>query len=258
MELLRSWYTRWYTFATTRKSKAAGCAVFVGTFVVLCSIASMIAGTIGIVGETVGILPTATSKPLPTATTAPTAILLPTATPVPTIAPTSTPSPTEAPELTSATEPTDVPVAVTSSTGLGISRSAFVASFESAGVTFENSPLRDGRERMLGTSTNKVVTIEIIGPASNVTEASVLAPASSDETTNTLTILHMAQILKVGAPEWEGGLDWLTTSITELGQERRAGTEEGMRTETIGQKRVRLGTLDLSGTVIFILAIESL
>jgi hypothetical protein len=74
--------------------------------------------------------------------------------------------------------PTAEPVAIL---GLGVARATARSTWESdsnGGFAFEDAPLADGRERLLGRSADRLVNLELIGPAASLTEITVSTPSA--------------------------------------------------------------------------------
>ena len=124
-------------------------------------------------------------------------------------------------------------------------------SFRQAGFRFSDSPLRDGRDRLIAEQDR--VTLELIGPADNLEEVVLSAAPSNDQAANTLMVLHMSRLLFVGTPDWNGNIDWLNQSIRELGADIQAGEQEPSPEQIVDGKRVRLFTIDIgSGNLLFL------
>ncbi len=149
--------------------------------------------------STAVVIATPTSTPQLTPTSLPTAAPIPTNTPMPTPQPTATPRPTSTPRVL----------------GLGVSRRAVMEQFEDPafGFTFENSPLLDGRQRVLGQNPEGAL-VELIGPRSNLTEASISVFLSSDDYQNTINVLAML-LLIISTTSWESAADWLPDALLQ-------------------------------------------
>ncbi len=160
--------------------------------------------------------PTATAMPLPTYTPTPTATPTPTPTPTETAVPTATPIPT--PRPTATPRPTPQP------RGLGVDRQSVVMQFEDPafGFVFEDSPLLDGRQRILGQNPEGAI-VELIGQRHNLTEASITVFLSSDDYQNTINVLAMVLLIN-STTSWAGGVDWLTNSMLRAVDEGSVST----------------------------------
>ena len=86
----------------------------------------------------------------------------------------------------------------------------------SLGFTFrERQILEDGSQRVLGLSKNGQVLIELIGPAPELTEASVSAEITGGARNATMNGLAMAGLLRRIFPDWTGSTDWLTNAMAK-------------------------------------------
>lgn len=101
--------------------------------------------------------------------------------------------------------------------GLGVTQAAIQGVYQKDGLTFENSPLSDGRPRSLGDMQDAF--IELIGPPENVRQASIFATmkgGGQDQLNRTKEMLRT--FLRTVASDWEEGDAWLTTAMDTSGE----------------------------------------
>lgn len=110
--------------------------------------------------------------------------------------------------------PSNLPVKATpTATGIGISRRALQAVYEPWGFVFTSSPLLDGRQRVMADQATTMV--ELIGPASEVEEASVIAIVPNDDPDAAVSIvLYMMLLPQAVLPGWDSS-DWVGDHIEE-------------------------------------------
>lgn len=101
-------------------------------------------------------------------------------------------------------------VSVAMAQAIGISYDQVMASFDGGIIVEKSTPVR-GEDRYMGSTADKLATLEIIGPKINISKASLVlgvgvsdAPAGIIER-NERFILHF---LKNTMPEWKGSSEW--------------------------------------------------
>ena len=112
--------------------------------------------------------------------------------------------------------PTDEPSAPRGT--LGTSRASVIDLFTESGLGFSfrsEETLDDGSIRVMGLSENEQVLIELIGPASELTEASIVAEVTTGDARNsTLNAIALAGLLRHIFPRWDDSTEWLTNAMT--------------------------------------------
>ena len=140
---------------------------------------------------------------------------------------TSRSRPTNTPASTPTETPTKAPV------GLGVSRDAVEDVFSD--FDLEDSPLKDGRERLLGGSPDGAATLELIGERDNLEQAALIMTVNAMGTQE--VILYSGALITVILPDWEGDADWFAASVIELAD----SPEQNAETETrYGDARITL------------------
>lgn len=170
--------------------------------------------------------PTATPIP-PSATPNPPTptVIIPTATPVP---PTSTPLPPTATSIPSTPTLAASPRAAMS--GIGRTRHDIQSIYEKPEIGFvfkEGAPVR-GQPQVLGTSKNGLAMLQIIGPEDNIYEVSMLIGVPNDNPSVVAqNAVYLLGLVKVAAPDWDGGVQWVTDNLEIAIQEGEATTTHG-------------------------------
>ena len=115
-------------------------------------------------------------------------------------------------------EETDETIVVT---GLGVSRDAVEDAFSS--FDFEDAPLNDGRERLLGEALDGALTLQLIGEDSNLEEAALIMTvnAGANDSIPGYASLFLSTVL----PGWAGGADWFEQGVIELADDSRQNAE---------------------------------
>jgi hypothetical protein len=204
---IRRWAAWWMESLLGRGSTAGqAAAILVGAFALGCAYLAFAEGFQNAVGA-ISIIatpePTATPAPTPRPTTVevdPTEAPLPTAT--------LTPAPSATPQPTPSVEPTEAPAGP-----LGVSRAVLQKRYEQAGFIFQPAPATDGQLRVTGANPRTLATIELIGPADNITQAAMTlvmldADAESQAAADLLTGLLSATL-----PDWADGPAWLEDQL---------------------------------------------
>ena len=111
--------------------------------------------------------------------------------------------------------------------GLGVTRDSIVNMFTepSLGFTFkETQTLGDASQRVLGLSKNSQVLLELIGPASELTEASITAEITGGARNATMNGMMIAGLLRRIFPRWRGSTNWLTDAMKRAEDEHTTST----------------------------------
>ena len=98
-----------------------------------------------------------------------------------------------------------------------LTRWQFVDVFTHRDIGFfcQSSPLIGGQARLLCESPNGLAMIELIGPPSNLTEASLLTftPDANDSDGKALRGIYLLGFIKAVYPNWNGMVDWFERSF---------------------------------------------
>ena len=117
--------------------------------------------------------------------------------------------------------------------GLGVSRDAVVNAFSDFG--FDDAPLNDGRERLLGEAPVGATTLELIGERASLEEAALVMTVNTGA--NDSLILYSGLLLTTVLPGWEGSADWFEESVIQLAD----NSEQNAEVETrYGDVRITL------------------
>jgi len=174
--------------------------------------------------------PSTTASPQPVVVASPATTAAP---PSPSVAPSPTPQ-------------------VVRSPGIGVSRTAIQSIFEQSeiGFTFESSSSVASQPRVMGTSRNRLATIELIGPSSELVSASILIGIPNDDTqARNLNVAYTLGFIKHAAPEWIDGPTWFNDQIVAMAN--GASTEAST---TFSDKQATLNVIKEMG--IFTLTIK--
>lgn len=103
--------------------------------------------------------------------------------------------------------------------GLGITQAAIQDMYK-ADYAFVDSPLNDGRPRVMGSSADKFDWIELIGAPQNVQSATLSRTLhdGNDEKMNAIR-QSLRSFLKVTTPDWSAGDAWLTAVMGRAGEQ---------------------------------------
>src|SRR3989339_1270078 len=83
--------------------------------------------------------------------------------------------------------------------------------------TMEKSTPVKGEDRYMGTTSNNLLTLEIIGKKDNITRASIIAPLPPDNfEINTESSVLLAQFLKNAIPEWKESTSWVADLLVKI------------------------------------------
>lgn len=127
--------------------------------------------------------------------------------------------PQASPPPVAAAPPVATPVAAPQPDGIGVSRAAVQSIFEQSqiGFKFEQSSDVQGQSRVIGESPNGLAFVELIGPSSNLTNATiVIGFPSDDQQARMLSAAYILGFIKNAAPEWTDGNDWVAKNMAAL------------------------------------------
>jgi hypothetical protein len=134
---------------------------------------------------------------------------------------TPTPLPTNTPTPRPPNTPTTTPNLAQTATsealnalGLGISRNEIRNFYAVLGFDFRNGAPVDGQPQIVGTSESNLALMQIIGPAENVIDVSMIAfITTSNDDENALTVFYFLGLFNLITPEWEGASDWFGNNV---------------------------------------------
>lgn len=144
----------------------------------------------------------------------------PTQTPEPTATakPTQTPSPTAKPTVKPTTVPAEEPSIVQ---GMGVPREKVQAAFEKLNFVFKPSSAVRGQPRVM--AQRDIAIVEIIGPASDITQASVLlALSANDSDAATRGLIYWGMLITAIAPDRDIG-PWVVDQMKAATEVIRKG-----------------------------------
>lgn len=110
----------------------------------------------------------------------------------------------------------------TAKAGLGVSRDAVEDAF--GDFDFEDAPLKDGRDRLMGDSPGESATLELIGEKDNLEEVALLMTVSSTGG-NSEVLRYSRPFITTVLPDWQGGVDWFENGVIELADDSRQNAE---------------------------------
>ena len=123
--------------------------------------------------------------------------------------------------------------------GLGATRKSFQDTFSdelAGGFTLEWMASDTGLEQIMGRSKDGRALLIVVGPASDVIRVSLFMEDSRQVADN--NAIYMALLLKHAAPEWTGGLNWVSSAFGDVGQEGRTFTDlDNGKRVTFGKSR---------------------
>lgn len=112
--------------------------------------------------------------------------------------------------------------------GIGVPREALRSLFEKPeiGFTFNRGSPSDGQENYIGTKRTAIV--QLIGPANNLTYASITVSVPNDNKAEVLlNSVYLLGFLKHAIPGWSESQQWLKDAIPEATRSDRARTTSG-------------------------------
>ena len=126
--------------------------------------------------------------------------------------------------------------------------------FEEYGINFDSSPLSNGEPRMIGkvNQSKAVVSVELIGLADNINRATLIIGAIKDGPLILGNIACMAIFMRNTMPDWQGGMNWLNSSIKKVINAKTS--DKAIREIVHGDKRATLSFVKELG--LFFLTIE--
>lgn len=136
--------------------------------------------------------------------------------------------------------------------GLGISRDTASIHFQGLGYSFKDSPLSDGRQRVLGNINGPTPSVELIGDPDNLNAASLtLAIKTGDKTSTNNSIFYINDFLKFFMPDWADGYDWVSNNLV------KASTTSGGLKTSVGNNQVTLQSIGASDGAVTVLSIKA-
>ena len=140
-----------------------------------------------------------------------------------------------------------------SAEGLGVSRAdvrgkvdTYLQTAVTPAVTleYEAGKLFSGESRLMGTSDNPSILLELIGDPSDLESVSVMfVPSAKDLTQNMASIAVVIAIMQVTFPEWADSVTWFNNAL-ESGSEKTQVTRNG-KVVTIQNLAEVLGVITL-------------
>ncbi|MGG6242579.1 hypothetical protein ACQ4N7_28540 [Nodosilinea sp. AN01ver1] len=134
---------------------------------------------------------------------------------------------------------------------LGVNKSDFRDTFSQLGAAFlfEDAPLTDGTPRLLGTSPDKLVMMELYGSTNLVTKASMMTFIGKGVPSDLLALYNVTFLDEV-AP----GYDWnaqLSETVNEL-----LTSDSEKKTLRAGDKVVSVSLSEASGIAVLLVSVE--
>lgn len=157
------------------------------------------------------------------------------------------------PTVVLASIPTNTPLADTSTSAsgpaqadgspspLGITQESLRGVYEDFGFTFKDATQVNGQPRIMGEAAT--ASVELIGPPENLVQAGVMFAATEDQDQNTANLVYMIALLNGAVYEWDGAIDWLTTSFPRA-------IEQGSVSTTQQNKYIELSAFKDLGLII--------
>ena len=150
--------------------------------------------------------------------------------PLVTPVPTSTSTPTNTPTETAAPTATRTPKV----NGIGVSRSKIQSVFSSLGFSFRSGTPVDGMSQTIGASEEGLALIQLIGPNTELVEASIVIFIPNDAPDKTLlNSAYMLGLTSVVLPNWNSSADWITTNVDKAVRSSRETYEASTRVDGI-------------------------
>jgi hypothetical protein len=87
---------------------------------------------------------------------------------------------------------------------------------------FTRSVGDDGQEQLLGTVSDDLAVVRLVGPSEEIAEAGVTiqVPAAPDDSEAQRTIAYLMAVLTLVAEDWEDGTRWLNDHLADVGESR--------------------------------------
>ena len=107
-------------------------------------------------------------------------------------------------------------------TGLGVTRTDAARPYQFLEFAFELTTDEQGQEHHIGTISDNLAIVELIGPEEDITSASVLVevPKLPTENQSARTVVYLTTLLTVAAEDWEEGTGWLNDNWNNTGESR--------------------------------------
>ncbi len=112
--------------------------------------------------------------------------------------------------------------------GLGVAREAVQAVYEADGYTFAVADDVNGQPCVVGDLREPRAHVQLIGPADNLTQASVMVGIGADSPASWVEgATAIRRLVQVAAPAWTDGPDWIHRNLETAGAEGRAEVRHG-------------------------------
>jgi hypothetical protein len=105
---------------------------------------------------------------------------------------------------------------------LGVTRTDAARLYQILEFAFELTTDEQGQEHHIGTISDNLAIVELIGPEEDITSASVLVkvPKPPTENQSARTEVYLTTLLTVAAEDWEEGTGWLNDNWNNMGESR--------------------------------------
>lgn len=122
---------------------------------------------------------------------------------------------------TSTTEPISTPT-LNQTAGLGLTRADAARTYQLLEFSFELETNEHGQEVYIGTISDELATVTLIGTEDNISSTSVdiRVPKPPTEKQSSRTIVYLTTLLTVAANDWAEGTGWLNESLNKIGESR--------------------------------------
>ncbi len=136
--------------------------------------------------------------------------------------------------------------------GIGVSRAAIQSVYEKPelGFKFEKGEPVDGQPQVIGRAPNGLAFVQLIGPEEDLTQATIMVGIPNDNPQALVeNSAYMLGLLKLAAPDWKEGADWLSSNLVKA-------VEEGEVATTHGNLRIRLQAIKELGMAALTVAVN--
>ena len=159
--------------------------------------------------------------------------------------PTPTPVPTETPVPVPTATPVPTPIPTPPPRGIGVGRAAYLAAFGPSGLGFSFEPegTFEGQPQLIGRSPDQAFMLQMIGPPTNLSDASLTIPSQATAGGNAAATLTMSRFIGVTDPDWsDQGVAWVA-------QQAQAGQSGQYLKTTHGHHLYSVGLLLAMGMI---------
>lgn len=136
--------------------------------------------------------------------------------------------------------------------GIGVSRASIQSVYEKPelGFKFEKGEPVDGQPQVIGRAPNGLAFVQLIGPEEDLTQATIMVGMPNDDPKALVeNSVYMLGLLKLAAPDWKEGPDWLSNNLVKA-------VEEGEVATTNGNLRIRLQAIKELGMAALTVAVN--